>query len=98
PKTGTGPPTPTTNDTGPVRIFVGAAAVGRVAVNATPATISSGGSSTITASVFDVNASALSGTQVSFSTDAGTLASTVVTTNSDGIASTSLTTSQSATI
>jgi len=96
--TGTGTTTPTTNGTGPVRIFVGAAAVGRVAVNATPATISSGGSSTITASVFDVNGSALSGTQVSFSTDAGTLASTVVTTNSDGIASTSLTTSQSATI
>src|SRR6185503_16258041 len=44
--TGTGTTTPTTNGTGPVRIFVGAAAVGRVAVNATPATISSGGSST----------------------------------------------------
>jgi hypothetical protein len=93
-----GTTTPTTNGTGPVRIFVGAAAVGRVAVNATPATISSGGSSTITASVFDVNGSALSGAQVSFSTDAGTLGSTIVTTNSDGVATTSLTTSQSATI
>src|SRR5829696_1990311 len=93
-----GTTTPTTNGTGPVRIFVGAAAVGRVAVNATPATISSGGSSTITASVFDVNGSALSGAQVSFSTDAGTLGSTIVSTNSDGVATTSLTTSQSATI
>jgi len=90
--------TTTTNGTGPVRIFVGAAAVGRVTVNASPATIPSGGSSTITASVFDVNGTALSGTQVSFSSDAGTLGSTVVTTNSDGVASTSLTTSQSATI
>ena len=96
--TTTGGTTTTTNGTGPVRIFVGAAAVGRVTVNASPATIPSGGSSTITAGVFDVNGSALSGTQVSFSTDAGTLASTVVTTNSDGVASTSLTTSQSATI
>ena len=96
--TGTGTTTPSTNGTGPVRIFVGAAAVGRVTVNATPATIPSGGTSTIAASVFDVNGSALAGTAVSFSTDAGTLASTVVTTNSDGVATTSLTTSQSATI
>jgi hypothetical protein len=81
-----------------LRIAVGTAAVGRVAVNATPATIPSGGSSTISASVFDVNGTALSGTAVSFSTDAGTLASNVVTTNTDGIATTSLTTSQTATI
>jgi hypothetical protein len=86
------------NGTGPVRIFVGAAAVGRVTVNATPATIPSGGTSTIAASVFDVNGSALAGTAVSFSTDAGTLAASVVTTNNDGVATTSLTTSQSATI
>jgi hypothetical protein len=67
-------------------------------VNATPATITSGGSSTIAASVFDVNGSALAGTAVSFSTDAGTLASAVVTTNGDGVATTQLTTSQSATV
>jgi hypothetical protein len=97
-QTNTGTTPASTNGTGPVRIFVGAAAVGRVTVNATPATITSGGSSTIAASVFDVNGSALAGTAVSFSTDAGTLASAVVTTNGDGVATTQLTTSQSATV
>ena len=97
-QTNTGTTTPTSNGTGPVRIFVGAAAVGRVTVNATPATIPSGGTSTIAASVFDVNGSALAGTAVSFSTDAGTLTSSVVTTNNDGVATTVLTTSQSATV
>jgi hypothetical protein len=89
---------PTNAGTGPVRIFVGAAAVGRVSVNATPATIPSGGTSTIAAAVYDVNGSALSNTPVSFSTDAGTLSSSLVTTNGDGVAVTQLSTSQSATI
>jgi hypothetical protein len=87
-----------TGTNGAVKIAVGTAAVGRVVVNATPATIPSGGNSTITASVFDVNGTELAGTAVSFATDAGTLASTVVTTNANGIATTSITTSQTATI
>ena len=81
-----------------VKIAVGTAAVGRVVVNATPATIPSGGTSTISATVFDLNGSALGGTAVSFSTDAGTLATSVATTNGDGVAATTLTTSQTATI
>ena len=88
----------TTGTTGAVKIAVGTAAVGRVVVNATPATIASGGTSAITASVFDVNGTPLASTAVSFATDAGTLTSSLVNTNGDGVATTSLTTSQTATI
>jgi hypothetical protein len=87
-----------TGSTGAVKIAVGTAAVGRVVVNPTPATIPAGGTSTIAATIFDVNGTALAGTAVSFATDAGTLSSTVATTNGDGVAITSLTTSQTATI
>ena len=88
----------TTGANGSVKIAVGTAAVGRVVVNPTPATIPSGGTSTIVATVYDVNGTALTGTAVSFSTDAGTLSSSVATTNADGVATTSLTTSQTANI
>jgi hypothetical protein len=88
----------TTGTTGAVKIAVGTAAVGRVVVNATPATIPSGGTSTIAASVFDVNGTPLASTAVSFATDAGTLTSSLVNTNGDGVATTSLTTPQTATI
>ncbi len=87
-----------TGTNGAVRIFVGTAAVGRVIVNATPATIPSGGTSSIVASIVDVNGSALANTLVSFSTDAGALSSTTATTNGEGVASTTLTTSQSAVV
>ncbi len=83
----------TTGTTGAVKIAVGTAAVGRVVVNATPATIASGGTSAIAASVFDVNGTPLASTAVSFATDAGTLTSSLVNTNGDGVATTSLTTS-----
>jgi len=47
----------TTGTTGAVKIAVGTAAVGRVTVSASPATVPAiGGSTTITASVLDVNA------------------------------------------
>ena len=49
----------TTGTNGAVKIAVGTAAVGRVVVNATPATIPSGGTSAIAASVFDVNGTPL---------------------------------------
>ena len=88
----------TTGTTGAVKIAVGTAAVGRVVVNATPATIPSGGTSTIAASVFDVNGTPLASTAVSFATDAGTLSTSLANTNGDGVATTSLTTPQTATI
>jgi hypothetical protein len=69
-----------------------------VIVNASPASIPSGGTSTITAAVVDINGSALANTLVSFAADAGTLSATVGTTNGDGVAATTLTTSQSAVV
>ena len=76
----------TTGTNGAVKIAVGTAAVGRVVVNATPATIPSGGTSAIAASVFDVNGTPLASTAVSFATDAGTLSTSLANTNGDGIA------------
>lgn len=88
----------TTGTAGAVKIAVGTAAVGRVVVNATPATIPSGGTSAIAASVFDVNGTPLASTAVSFATDAGTLSTSLANTNGDGVATSSLTTSQTANI
>lgn len=89
----------TTGTNGAIRIAVGTAAVGRVTVNANPTTVpANGGSTTIVASVFDINGNTLRSTPVSFTTTAGTLSSTVVNTDANGTASTTLTTSQQATV
>ncbi len=89
----------TTGTDGAVRISVGTAAVGNVAVNASPSTVpSAGGSSTISAAVLDVNGNPLVGAPVSFSTTAGTLSSTRINTDANGNASVVLTTSQQATV
>src|SRR5262249_15060212 len=56
---------------GAVKILVGAAAVGHVSVGANPATVpSTGGSSTISASVLDQNGNQLASVPVSFVTSA----------------------------
>ena len=82
-----------------VKILVGTAAVGRVIVNASPATVPAlGGSTTVTANVLDINGNVLGATPVSFSTTAGTLSSAFVNTDSAGLAATTLTTSQAATV
>ncbi len=82
-----------------LKISVGAAAVGRVTVSASPASVPSlGGTSTITANVFDINGNALSSAAVSFTTTAGTLSTNLATTNSAGVATTELSTSQQATV
>ncbi len=82
-----------------VKILVGTAAVGRVIVNASPATVPAlGGSTTVTANVLDINGNVLGATPVSFSTTAGTLSSVFVNTDSAGVAATTLTTSQAATV
>lgn len=82
-----------------VKIAIGTAAAGRVAVNASPTVIPSlGGSSLISATVFDINGNALGGVPVSFSATAGTLDSVIATTDVSGTAATTLRTSQTATV
>src|ERR1700730_10954070 len=55
----------TTGTAGAVKIAIGTAAVGRVSVNASPATVpSTGGSTVITATVFDINGNALNAAPV----------------------------------
>jgi len=82
-----------------LKILVGTAAVQKVVVNATPATVPAlGGSTTISATVFDVNGSLLAGVPVTFTTTAGTLSAGVSNTNSAGVASSTLTTAQTATV
>ena len=84
---------------GAVKIAVGTAAVGRVTVNASPASVPAiGGTSTITTTVFDLNGNMLSAAPVSYSTTAGTLSAATVTTDANGVAKTTLTTNQQATV
>jgi hypothetical protein len=89
----------TTGTNNGLRIAIGSAAVGRVAVNANPTTVPAiGGSSAITATVLDVNGNPLTSTPVQFSTTAGTLSSAIVSTDANGLAATILVTSQQATV
>jgi Big-like domain-containing protein/PKD domain-containing protein len=84
---------------GGLKIAVGAAAVGRVAVNASPSLVSAqGGQSVITANVLDINGNPLPSVAVSFSTTAGALSSTLVNTDQNGVATTALQTSNQATV
>jgi adhesin/invasin len=88
-----------TGSNGALRISIGTAAVGRVTLTANPSVISSnGGTSTIQANVLDINGNPLSDAAVSFSTSAGALTSSLVSTNANGVAQTSLTTSVTATV
>ncbi|HEU4938352.1 MAG TPA: PKD domain-containing protein [Vicinamibacterales bacterium] len=70
---------------------VGAAAVERVTLSASPQTLPpGGGTSTITARVEDVSGLGLSGIPVTFTTDNGSLNPPTATTDSNGVATTSL--------
>ena len=74
---------------------VGSAGAERVLISASPQTLGpSGGTSIITARVEDISGSGLAGIPVTFTTDAGSLSSSSVTTDSAGNASTTLTTSR----
>src|ERR1700681_4415034 len=76
---------------GAIKILVGTAGVGRVTVSANPTSVPAlGGTSRITAAVFDVNGNALISAPVSFSTTAGTLSDAAVTTDASGVAATTL--------
>lgn len=89
----------TTGTDGVLKIVVGTAAVGSVSVGASPTTVAAtGGASTVSAFVFDINGNALAGAPVVFTSTAGTLSLPVVATDGVGVASTILTTSQQATV
>ena len=81
-----------------IELSVGTAAATRVVVTANPNQIQSGGSSTITASVTDVGGNPLSGVPVSFSTDTGSLSSSVANTGSNGDATVTLSATRDATV
>ena len=82
-----------------VEIKIGAAAAGRIVLSATPSVLpSSGGTARLVAAVVDSNGNALSGVPVNFSTTAGTLSSSNVTSDTNGEALTALTTDRPATV
>ncbi len=91
-------------ETEPLKIRVGAAAVGRISLTANPATLpSQGGTSEVIASVFDVSGNPLSGAPVSFSVDSESAGSaeispSLVTTDSHGQARTRVTTTNDVTV
>src|SRR5579864_3004314 len=82
-----------------VKIAVGTAAVGRVNLSASLTTLPpTGGSTTITANVFDINGNALSSAPVTFSTTAGTLSQVVAISDKNGASTTTLLTTTTATV
>lgn len=88
-----------TGKDGAIKIAVGAAAVGRISISASPNPLPAiGGTSIVTANVVDINGSALGGVNVNFSTTAGTLTASAVTTDDSGVARTALATAAQATV
>jgi hypothetical protein len=89
-----------------IKILIGAAAVGSVSVGASPGTLpSTGGTSTITATVADTSGNTLINVPVSFAIDTGTgssgvgsLTANVVNTDANGRAQTTLTTNRTTTV
>jgi hypothetical protein len=76
---------------------IGGASAASVVANASPTTVpSTGGSTTITATVVDALGNPLVGVPVTFSTDAGSLSSSTATTNANGRAAVTLTTTRTA--
>jgi hypothetical protein len=108
PGTGT-PTTPTTPTTATpststsagnvVRILVGAAGAQSITMSSTPSTVSPAGSSVeISAFVNDTNGNRLPGVPVTFSTSRGTVNPTIANTDGNGVARTTLTASEGATV
>lgn len=82
-----------------VEVKIGGAAAEQVALRADPASVpATGGTVQLVAVVTDISGNALYGVPVVFSTDAGTLASNSVITDSNGEARTTLTTSRPASV
>lgn len=88
------------NSSSGVEVKIGvAAASGAISVSATPPSVSqSGGTATISAIVFDASGNPLPGVQVQFTASAGSLSATTATTDSSGVARTTLNTSQTSTV
>jgi hypothetical protein len=83
----------------PLELNVGAAATGRVNLTANPTSVpASGGTTTITAGVFDASGNPIAGVPVTFTTTAGSFSAAVVNTDAAGRAATNLTTSREATV
>jgi hypothetical protein len=82
-----------------LQVRVGTAAAGTIQLTANPQTLGpGGGASIISATVTDEGGAPVSGVPVTFSADNGTLSPPTATTNDSGIATTTLTTSQKATV
>jgi adhesin/invasin len=83
----------------PLRILVGTAAVGSVRVTANPTLLPAiGGTSVITAQALDINGNPLSSAPVTFSTTAGIIDQAFATTDQNGLSTTTLRTSTTATV
>src|SRR5262245_53890671 len=83
----------------PVSLVVGTAAVGRVALTASPASVPfGGGSTTITAVVTDASGNPLKSMPVGFTTTAGNLTPANAKTDNNGMVQTTLTTTSSAVV
>jgi hypothetical protein len=81
------------------KIAIGTAAVGSVRLAANPTLLPAlGGSSTITATVIDINGNPLSSAPISFSTTAGVLDQATISTDQNGAATAVLRTSTTATV
>jgi hypothetical protein len=82
-----------------VKITIGAAAANTISLTASPASVSpNGGSVRIVATVLDTNGGSLAGIPVSFTSDQGSVAPSLATTDSSGQATTFLTTSVDTTV
>lgn len=88
------------SSSGGVTVKIGAAAAaGTISMSATPSSVSqSGGTVTISALVFDEASNPLPGVNVQFVASTGQLSATTATTDSSGIARTTLSTTQTATV
>ena len=82
-----------------LELTLGAAAASRISLTASPASVpSTGGTSTISATVVDASGNPVTGVPVTFITTAGSISSSVANTDSSGIARTTLTTNQTANV
>jgi adhesin/invasin len=87
----------TASGTNAIKVAIGAAAVGGVSIQANPSTVSAtGGSTAITATVVDNGGNFLPNVPVAFSTDNGSFSASIVTTDQNGNARTTLTTNKTA--
>lgn len=80
---------------GDLSVDIGGAAAGSITLSANPSNVpASGGSSIVRAVVFDVDGNRLPGVPVSFTSTAGSLSSTVVVSDAQGEATTTITTNR----